>query len=155
MVPLRSELQSGSIVEIICKNNQRPSEDCSKIVKTPSARAKIRSFLRAEEKAKAVDIGKNLFEQELKRHKIPLKKIGRDKIQAVLPQFDKKKIEDFYSALGFGSITPKKAVRPFLPDDFETIDRESIRENRLRQAIQKIPANLNRWSWYAATTIFW
>jgi len=138
MVPLRSELRSGSIVEIITKTNQRPSEEWLKIVKTPSARAKIRSFLRAEEKTKAVDIGKNLFEQELKRHKIPLKSIRREQFQAVLAQFEKKKVEDFYSALGFGSITPKKAVRPFLPEDPETQDRQIVRENRLQRAIQKI-----------------
>ena len=139
MVPLRSKLQSGNIVEIVTSRSQKPNETWLKIVKSPSARAKIRSWLRAEEKNKAVDLGKTLFEQELKRHKVPLKTVSNSVIQAKLGEFGKKKIEDFYSAIGFGSITPKKAVKPFLP---EGVDEEpnyaEVQDNRIKRAIQKI-----------------
>jgi len=135
MVPLRSELHSGNIVEIVTKRGQHPNEGWLSIVKTPSARAKIRAWLRNEETSKAVDVGRTLFEQELKRNKVPLRKINRDAISAHLASFDKKKIEDFYAAIGFGSITPRKAVKPFLPEGNET---EEPKENRLQKAIQKI-----------------
>ncbi|MDJ0839896.1 MAG: bifunctional (p)ppGpp synthetase/guanosine-3',5'-bis(diphosphate) 3'-pyrophosphohydrolase [Acidobacteriota bacterium] len=137
MVPLRSELQSGNIVEIVTKSTQRPTQEWLSIVKTASARAKIRSYLRAEEREKAVEMGRTLFEQELKRNKVPLRKITRDVITGNLKEFDKKKIEDFYSAIGFGSLTPKKAVRPFLPQEpMEPL--EEVRGNRLKKAIQKV-----------------
>ena len=139
MVSLKSELHSGNIVEIITRRNQRPSEEWLSIVKTPSARAKIRVWLRKEEQAKATDLGKTLFEQELKRHKVPLKKVSKDLIQSKLKEFDKKKIEDFYSGIGFGSITPKKAVKPFLPKETPELGKgEDVRDTRLKRAIQKI-----------------
>lgn len=145
MVSLRSELHSGNIVEIITKTTQRPTEEWLKIVKTHSARAKIRAWLRKEERTRAIDMGKTIFEQELKRNKVPLKGITRDLILSKFKEFDKKdfdkkKIEDFYAALGFGSLTPRKAVRPFLESDPEEAqaEREEKRENRLARAIQKI-----------------
>ena len=134
MVPLRSELESGNIVEIVTKSTQTPSEEWLSIVKTPSARAKIRSWLRAREREKAVEMGRTLFEQELKRHKIPLRKITRDVIASKLDEFEKKKIEDFYAEIGYGNLTPRKAVRPFLPEE---IVADAERENRLDKAIQK------------------
>ena len=136
MVPLRSELQSGNIVEIITKSNQRPTEEWLSIVKTGSAKAKIRAYLRQSEREKAIEMGRTLFEQELKRNKISLRKITRDVVSSKLELFEKKKIEDFYSAIGYGNLTPRKAVRPFMPEEY--VDPEEKRENRLQKAIQKV-----------------
>ena len=140
MAPLRSELQSGSIVEIITKKNQVPNEEWLKIVKTHSARAKIRAWLRAEEKVKSVERGRALFEKEIKKNKVPIKSINNQAIASKLSEFGKKKIDDFFSAIGFGVITPKTAVRPFLDDEeFELQNRilEEKKEQRLHRAIEK------------------
>lgn len=136
LVKLNSELESGNIVEIITKTNQHPTEEWLGIVKTPSAKAKIRSWLRAKEKEKAIEMGRKLFEQELKRNKVPLRKITRDVITSHLEDFEKKNLDDFYAALGFGSITPRKAVRPFLPE--EPVDELPDKESKLQRAIQKV-----------------
>ncbi len=45
MVPLSHELQSGDLVEIITKKNQRPSRDWLAIATTSDAKKKIRTFL--------------------------------------------------------------------------------------------------------------
>lgn len=140
MVPLRSVLQSGSIVEIITKDSQRPSPEWLQFVKSPSARTKIRQWLRAEEKKKAVEMGRNLFERELKRQKIPLKKVNNQAISEQLPHFGIKKQEDFFSAIGFGNLTPQKAVKPFLPEgsEMQGPSAEEIRENRLKRAFNRL-----------------
>jgi len=137
MVPLRSELESGNIVEIITKSTQTPTEEWLSIVKTPSARAKIRSWLRAREREKAVEMGRTLFESELKRHKVPLRKITRDLIAGKLEQFEKKKIEDFYAEIGFGNLTPRKAVRPFLPEEVLAESEKQEQEKGLEKAVRK------------------
>lgn len=139
MVPLRSELQSGSIVEIITNPTQSPNEEWLTIVKSPSAKAKIRAYLRAVERTKAIDMGRNIFEKELKRRKVPLKSVTKDALLSKLPEFNLKKIEDFYSAVGFGRITPTKAVRPFLPEGAdENPSGEEVRQSRIQRAIQRI-----------------
>ena len=140
MVPLRSELESGSIVEIITKNAQKPTEEWLQWVKTHSARAKIRSFLRADEKAKAVEEGRTLFEKELKRQKIPLKSVKTATIQSHLDHFGKRKIDDFYAAIGFGTVSLKNAVKPFLPDveEVEAQQLEELKEERFQRKIEKV-----------------
>lgn len=141
LVPLRSVLQSGSIVEILTKDSQRPSAEWLQFVKSPSARTKIRQWLRAEEKKKAVEMGRNLFERELKKQKIPLKKVKNQTIQEALPSFHLKRQEDFFSAIGFGNLTPQRAVRPFLPEGVEpqqTPSGEEVRENRLKRALNRL-----------------
>lgn len=139
MVPLRSELQSGSIVEILTRNESRPSEEWLHFVKTPSARAKIRAWLRVEARTKAEALGRDMFERELKRHKIPLKTITNAKIIEKLPEFGEKKLDDFYAAIGFGRLTASKAVRPFGGVDAAQEEKRALtRENRLKRAIQRV-----------------
>ncbi len=49
-VPLRKELSKGDVVEVVTNKSQRPRRSWLKIVKSPSARQKIRKFLREIEK---------------------------------------------------------------------------------------------------------
>jgi GTP pyrophosphokinase len=49
-VPLRKELGKGDVVEVVTNKSQRPRRSWLKIVKSPSARQKIRKFLREVEK---------------------------------------------------------------------------------------------------------
>lgn len=49
-VPLRKELSKGDVVEVVTNKVQRPHRSWLKIVKSPSARQKIRKFLREVEK---------------------------------------------------------------------------------------------------------
>ena len=51
MVPINYELQNGEIVSIITSSNAKPSLDWLKIVKTNSAKNKIRQYLKREAKA--------------------------------------------------------------------------------------------------------
>ncbi|MEK6846049.1 MAG: TGS domain-containing protein, partial [Nanoarchaeota archaeon] len=49
-VPLRKELGKGDVVEVVTNKSQRPRRSWLKIVRSPSARQKIRKFLREVEK---------------------------------------------------------------------------------------------------------
>ncbi len=145
MISLKSPLQSGNIVEILTSNSQKPSQEWLKIVKTASARNKIRQWLRTEEKKQSIDLGKKIFDRELRRKKIPIKTVTKEAIQKHLSAFQVKKLEDFYSSIGFGRITPTKAIEPFLPE--ESKDKRSakdIRESRIKRAINRITKRSNQ-----------
>jgi GTP pyrophosphokinase len=141
MVPLRSELKSGSIVEIITKDTQQPNEEWLNFVATPSARGKIRSWLRAEEKTKAITLGKSILEREAKRLKVPMKTVrSNDFSSKVESELEYKKLDDFYAAIGYGNLTPRRALKPFLPEDFDDQmpSIEEQRTSRLKRAFSKL-----------------
>lgn len=139
LVGLGSALNTGDIVEVLSSPKQTPNQEWLKSVKTPSARNKIRAWLRTEEQKKSIELGKNMFERELKRYKVPLKSISKETIGEHLPDFGFKKVDDFFSAIGFGRLTPLKAVTPFLPEDARVKpDGKEVRESRLESAIKRI-----------------
>src|SRR3990167_5455374 len=52
IVPLRYQLNNGDIIEILTSSTHKPNRDWLKIVKTSRARAKIRNWLKAEDKVR-------------------------------------------------------------------------------------------------------
>src|SRR5918992_2064467 len=68
MVPLRSRLKNGDIVEIITSAGHKPSRDWLNFVVTSHARYEIKHFIRVEEKAHARDLGRKVFEKEARRY---------------------------------------------------------------------------------------
>jgi len=72
MVPLHTVLTSGQEVEVVTSPHQSPSQDWLKIVKTPRARSKIKHWLRLKRYEESVNLGKEIFEKELKKHNIKI-----------------------------------------------------------------------------------
>src|SRR5262249_12284261 len=68
MVPLRTRLKNGDIVEIITQAGHKPSRDWLNFVATSRARNKIKHLIHAEEKARAMELGRKLFEKEARRY---------------------------------------------------------------------------------------
>ena len=73
MVPLRTPLKNGDIVEIVTQKNHRPSRDWLNFVATSRARNKIKQSLEAEEKVRAIEVGRKLFEKEARRFDLSMR----------------------------------------------------------------------------------
>src|SRR5262249_34415224 len=70
LVPLRTTLRQGDIVEIVTSPNQHPSRDWLKLVKSSRARSKINQWLKVEERARSIELGRELFEREAKKYRL-------------------------------------------------------------------------------------
>ena len=57
MVPLRTKLRTGDIVEIVTQKDHKPSRDWLTFVKSPRARNKIKHWLNEDQRVRAVEIG--------------------------------------------------------------------------------------------------
>src|SRR6186713_2674488 len=68
IVPLRTRLQNGDIVEILTQTNHKPSRDWLTFVVSSRARSKVRHVLQAEERTRSVDLGRRLFDKEARRY---------------------------------------------------------------------------------------
>ena len=137
LVPLRTRLQNGDIVEIDTNANSTPNQDWLKLVATSRAKSKIRHWLNAKQKQRAVEIGKPLFERELKRHKVSLKKaLASPAFAEYLTKEGLVGVEDLYSRIGFGK-APVSAVldRILHPDQLAVTVEEP---GPLRQAVTRM-----------------
>src|SRR5437870_4017505 len=63
MVPLRTKLNSGDIVEILTQPNHNPSRDWLSFVKAARARQKIKHWLNIHQRERAIEIGRKLMER--------------------------------------------------------------------------------------------
>ena len=67
MVPLRTRLQNGDIIEIVTQSGHKPSRDWLTFVATSRARSKIRHVLLTEERTRSIELGRRLFDKEARR----------------------------------------------------------------------------------------
>src|SRR5207245_7210060 len=68
MVPLRTRLKNGDIVEIVTSAGHKPSRDWLNFAVTSRARNKIKHLIHSVEKVRAIDLGRKLFDMEARRY---------------------------------------------------------------------------------------
>src|SRR6195256_537111 len=73
MVPLRTRLKNGDIVEIITQTGHKPNRDWLNFVVTSHARYKIKHLIRLAERARAIDLGRKVFDKEARRYEVAQK----------------------------------------------------------------------------------
>ena len=107
MVPLNSTLHTGDVVEILTSPNSKgPSWDWLKIVKSSSARAKIKQFFKREMKEENVKIGKSMLEEEARRRGYKLSELLTDESFAKISErFSFFSQDEMFASVGYGAIT--------------------------------------------------
>lgn len=120
IVPLRTQLRNGDVVEILTQSGHMPSKDWLAIVKTSRARNKIRQVIKATERERAIEIGVKSLEREARRLGISLSRIARDDWERTASDYGASKVEDLHAALGYGRFSARQILQRFLPDTGET-----------------------------------
>ena len=112
IVPLNSTLQTGDVVEILTSANSKgPSWDWLKIVKSSSARAKIKQFFRREMKEENVKLGKSMLEAEAKRRGYSLSDIlTEESFAKVSEKFSFSSQDEMFASVGYGAITVNQVL---------------------------------------------
>jgi GTP diphosphokinase / guanosine-3',5'-bis(diphosphate) 3'-diphosphatase len=118
MVPLRTRLKNGDIVEIVTQTGHKPSRDWLTFVGTSRARNKIKHLIHSEEKARAVELGRKVFEKEARRYDLNPKTIlDGEPFAKALSDFAVSKADDLFAAIGYGKIQPKQVITRLVPPD--------------------------------------
>lgn len=117
MVPLRTALRSGNVVEILTRPDARPSKDWMDFAVTARARSKIRAYLHAEQRARSREIGLDLLEKALRRLKCSLSRAeNSDRLANVLALMGIQNWDELAVAVGFGKAEADKFAKMLLPD---------------------------------------
>jgi guanosine-3',5'-bis(diphosphate) 3'-pyrophosphohydrolase len=117
-VPLKYQLQTGDIIEIVTSATQVPRRGWLDLVKTSRARTRIRSWLRREERDKALKLGREICEREIKKHDTSLKKIIKSgHIRLILKQLRCNSLDDLLAKVGSGAITVQTLTKGLQPPE--------------------------------------
>ncbi len=105
IVPMRYELENGDVVDILRHSDPKPSPQWLTLLRTATARTRLKRFLAERDRPRLVDLGRVALNRELKSHALP----PLDPDLTVLKVFDGKKLslterEDILMTLGQGSM---------------------------------------------------
>jgi len=118
IVPLKYKLKNGDMVEIITSKGHKPSKDWLKMVVTNSAKAKIRNFIKREEKERSKKIGEELLDRELRKIGKTVKRALKTKaFQATASAFGFHKVEDLVATVGYGKYSAKQVLSRVYPEE--------------------------------------
>ena len=108
IVPLAYELQLGDRVEILTQKSATPSRDWLNIVKTPSARNKIRGFFSKASRSDDLQIGRDRLTREMKKHGIGISSANSMRaIKTISEHMGYKSPDDMLVNIGTGKESPQ------------------------------------------------
>jgi len=116
LVPLRYTLRQGDIVEVITSPNQHPSRDWLKIVKSTRARSKINQWLKVEERARSLALGRELFEREARKYRLnPSALLGGDAVKQAAADAGFPGVDDLLASIGYGKTSVHQVLGRLAP----------------------------------------
>jgi GTP diphosphokinase / guanosine-3',5'-bis(diphosphate) 3'-diphosphatase len=121
MVPLRTPLENGDIVEILTQPNHKPSRDWLSFVTTSRARNKVRHAIHAEDKARSLEIGRRLLDTESRRFSVDRAKYADEALGAIASEYGAAKAEDLFVMIGYGKLTARAVLT-------RLVGQETLRE---------------------------
>jgi guanosine-3',5'-bis(diphosphate) 3'-pyrophosphohydrolase len=112
MVPLRTRLQNGDIVEIVTQSGHKPSRDWLSFVVTSRARSKIKHVLQAEERTRSVDLGRRLFDKEARRFGLnPATLLESPELAKFASEYGAKSPDELLAHIGYGKLAARTVLQ--------------------------------------------
>jgi GTP pyrophosphokinase len=117
LVPLRTELSNGDQVEVVTSKAQTPSPIWERFVVTGKARARIRRFIRTQQRQQYLDLGKAILQKAFRQEGHDFAEKALDE---VLKKFASNTREDLFVAVGEGLHTGREVVHAIFPPKVES-----------------------------------
>jgi len=136
LVPLRTELKNGDIVDIITSTNQTPSKDWLKFVKTSKAKNRIRHWVKDQERQQSLELGRDLLEKELRKFGFSYNRaLNLQTVKGALSELGFRNFEDLQAAVGYGKVTCNQVLSRIIPEQFKA---EAPKPSKISQVLGKI-----------------
>ncbi|PIE32804.1 GTP pyrophosphokinase [candidate division KSB3 bacterium] len=119
IVPLRTQLKNGDIVEIITQKKHHPGKDWLNYVITSKAKAKIKHYFRAKKREEEIHLGTEMLEKAIRRLGIGarLSRLQKDgTIKRVLSELGLATDEDLFASIGSHQYSLRQVLQKIFPD---------------------------------------
>ena len=112
-MPLRTQLNNGDQVEIVTSKAQTPNPTWERFVVTGRARSRIRRFIRTQQRAQYVDLGRAILVRAFRSEGYDF----TDKaVDGVLKIFKASSVDDVIAMVGEGTLTAREVVSTVFPE---------------------------------------
>ena len=157
IVPLRSKLRNGDIVEVVTQNGHTPSRDWLSFVKSSRARNKIKHWLNEHQRERAIEIGRKLLEREARKYKISLNKLDESDYERIATRVQRGHAQRSDGVHRLRQILRAPGAQPPQPRSRESADAGSgsgrpRRASRTPSSASRSPAMPTRSRWKARTS---
>lgn len=102
LLPLRTELKNGDIVEVITAPNSRPNPAWLRFLSTGRARSALRHYLKSRQMQESVELGKRFLEQALYNLGLTEDKLNAPLLEKLLHWSGVKDISEIYTDIALG-----------------------------------------------------
>ena len=120
MVPLRTRLQNGDIVEIVTQSGHKPSRDWLSFVVTSRARSKIRHVLQGEERVRSVELGRRLFDKEARRFGLnPGTVLESTELSKFASEYGARTADELLAHIGYGKLSARTVLQKSVPAELK------------------------------------
>jgi len=138
IAPLQYQIKTGDIVDIITTKNHKPSKDWLNFVKTVKARSRVRQWIRAEDKERSVNLGREMCEKEFRKHGLNFSQLLKsDQMTQFVEQSAFQTAEDLIASVGYGKYTPRKLVHQFIDKPEPDQEHQSVLEKLITRVKKK------------------
>lgn len=141
IVPLRTELQNGDVVEILTTSNSKPSRDWLNYVVTSKARSRIRHWIAEQQRAESIELGRKLLEKESDKFRVSPKKLlnNEDELKRIANDYGLSRAEDLLVSIGYGKTLPRNVLMKHLgAEKFAELDPEKKKETTLQTGFKAV-----------------
>jgi len=126
---LRTELQSGDVVEVVTGVETRPNPSWLAFVRTGRARSEIRHYLKTMKYEESVDLGAQLLDQALKQIDHKYEELTDEDWHRVQYESGAKSREELLADLGLGRRIPGVVARRFILSGLGTTGEQDVSED--------------------------
>jgi GTP pyrophosphokinase len=141
MVPLRTEIKNGDVVEILTNQNGHPSRDWLNHVVTARARNRIRHWITEQQRAESIEMGRSLLEKEAKKFNLSPKKFlnNADETKRIANEYGLGRAEDLLANIGYGKIIPRNVIAKYLgAEKFTELDPDEKKDTVLQSGYKAV-----------------
>ena len=141
IVPLRTELQNGNVVEILTTQNSKPSKNWLNHVVTSRARNRIRHWIAQQQRTDSIEIGRKLLEKEAVKFRLSSKKLLNDEkeLLKIANEYGLGRQEDLLASIGYGRTLPRNVLGKYLgAEKFAERDPEKQKTTTIQSGVKAV-----------------
>ena len=141
IVPLSHQLETGDFVEVMTSSSSHgPSRDWLNIVKTSEAKAKIRAWLKKEQREDNIVHGKELLEREAKRLGYSMSQLSKPElVETLYKRYSVQSYDDVCAMVGFGGLSTVQVLNRLIDEYKKTQKAEDGAARRRRAEARGAP----------------